>query len=187
MSMLLALVGGAIADSGTAIAAPPSGSCTQTCNNPPGGATVGDWNAALQAADFWANHSIDFNQVDYYNARSYYHLDFWNGRGWPSQSFGNQWFGYWEPGHGTQFVYYGGRYNDWGGDISLIETYHGGTSTTAFSSGNGRTAPYVEYDIDYYAAPGTARNARRIIRNPNTRNVYVTFDHYQSFFYLGRF
>ena len=187
-SVLLALVGGVVTDAGTAFAQPPApGACTQTCNNPPAGVSSADWNDALEAADFWANHSIDFNQVDWYSARSYYHLDQWNGHGWPAQSFGNQWFGYWHPGLGTRFVYYGGTYNDWDGSVSAIEHARGVSNSQAYSTSGRTTAPYVEYDIDYYNAPRSSRNARRLVRNPNTRDVYVTYDHYQSFYYLGQF
>ena len=35
--------------------------------------------------------------------------------------------------------------------------------------------------------PAGGRDAGRLVRNPNSGNVYVTFDHYQSFNYLGRF
>lgn len=193
-SVLLALVGGAIADSGTAFAQPPSGTCTQTCNNPPAGITAADWNAALEAADFWANHQIDWMATNWSGGRSYYHLNDDAGRGWPGQRYGNQWFGYWEPSvHRTQFIYYGGVYNDWNGNLSWFEqTAHGGTTSNSYSTYRDRfgithNAPYVEYDIDYYGAARTQRNARRIIRNPNTGNVFATFDHYQSFEYLGRF
>ncbi|MFJ8026794.1 hypothetical protein [Streptomyces sp. NPDC096311] len=69
---------------------------------------------------------------------------------------------------------------------------HGASSSQAYSTytdSNGVThySPYVEYDIDYYNAPGSSRNSRRLIRNPNTGNAFVTYDHYQSFYYLGRF
>jgi hypothetical protein len=189
LSVLLALVGGAVAESGTAFAQTPSGSCTHTCNNPPGGVTQANWNEALEAADFWANHTIDFNAVNWSGGRSYYHLDNVAGRGWPGQNTGNQWFGYWEPYlHHTEFVYYGGRYNDYNGLLAYHEQNTLGVSSSqAFSTGNGRTAPYVEYDMDYYSAARSSRNARRIVRNPNTGNTYVTYDHYQSFYYLGRY
>ncbi|MFE3856035.1 hypothetical protein ACFXPN_33510 [Streptomyces griseorubiginosus] len=190
VGMLLALVGGVFADSGTAFAQPPSGSCTHTCNNPPGGVSRADWNSALEAADFWANHVIDFHAVSYASGRSYYRLDQWAGRGWPGQRTGNQWFGYWEPSiQRTEFVYYGGVYNDYNGDLAYHEQnqFHVPASR-AFSTGNGRTAPYVEYDVDYHAAPNNAgRGLRRIIRNPNTGNTYVTYDHYQTFYYLGHY
>ncbi|WP_030949566.1 ribonuclease domain-containing protein [Streptomyces sp. NRRL S-646] len=150
---------------------------------------MADWNAALDAANFWANHQIDWHQTDWSGGRSYYHLDQWAGRGWPGQTTGNQWFGYWESAtRRTEFVYYGGTYNDWNGLVSYAEQNLRGVSTSrAFSSGNGRTAPYVEYDIDYYGAARSSRNARRIVRNPLTGNVVATFDHYQSFEYLGHF
>ncbi|MDW8805804.1 ribonuclease domain-containing protein [Streptomyces scabiei] len=185
-SVLLALMGGVVAGSGTAVAQPVPGACTQTCNAPYPGTTRQEWNAAVEAADFWANHSIDFNQVDWSNARSYYHLDDWAGRGWPAASFGNQWFGYWHPGQGTRFVYYGGTYHDWDGALAGLEQFEGESSRNAFSSGNGRTSPYVEYDIDYYGSARSSRNARRIVRNSRTGRVYVTFDHYRSFTYMGR-
>ncbi|WP_327313500.1 ribonuclease domain-containing protein [Streptomyces sp. NBC_01235] len=189
VGMLLALVGGVAVDSGTAFAQPPSGSCTHTCNNPPAGVSRADWNAANQAADFWANHTIDFHAVNYSGGRSYYHLDQWAGRGWPGQATGGQWFGYWEPSlHRTQFVYYGGRFNDNGGNLANHEqNFLHVSASRAFSTGNGRTAPYVEYDLDYHnVVDNRARGQRRIVRNPNTGNTYVTYDHYQSFYYLGR-
>lgn len=188
-SMLLALAGGGvIADAGTALAQPPSGACTHTCNNPPAGVSVQEWNAALEAADFWANHTPDWHTLNYYRLRSYIHLDNVAGRGWPGQGSGNRWFGYWEPSiQRTQFIYYGGVYNDWNGLLSNYEHQLGRSGSQAYSSGNGRTAPYVEYDIDYYGAPNTQRNARRIVRNPLTGDTFATFDHYQSFEYMGRY
>lgn len=186
--VLLALIGGVATEPGAAFAQAPAGTCTQFCNNPPAGVSVGDWNAAVETANFWSDHQIDFAAVDWSNAQSYYHLDYWQGHGWPGQTTGNQWFGYWENGVGTRFVYYGGTYNDYNGLLSNFEqNSHGATSSQAFSTGNGRTAPYVEYDMDYYTAARSSRNARRIVRNPNTGNVYATFDHYNSFYYLGRY
>ncbi|MET9080716.1 ribonuclease domain-containing protein [Streptomyces sp. NPDC004237] len=187
--VLLALVSGAVAGSGTAFAAPPSGSCTVTCNNPPVGSNIShaDWNAAVEAADFWANHMIDWNQVDYSHGHAYYHLDPWAGRGWPGASSGNQWFGYWDSNtHSTNFIYYGGRFNDYSQDLSWQEQHAQGVSSSrAYSTGNGRLSPYVEYDIDYYRSASSSRNARRIVRNTLTGNVYATFDHYQTFDYIG--
>ncbi|MGW0712963.1 hypothetical protein ACWD4G_44785 [Streptomyces sp. NPDC002643] len=187
--VLLALVGGAVAESGTAFAQAPPGSCTVTCNNPPGGSGISraNWNVAVEAADFWANHMIDYNQVDYSNGRSYYHLDRWAGRGWPSARTGTQWFGYWDSNtHSTNFVYFGGRFNDYGGNLAWQEQHAQGVSASqAYSTGNGRLSPYVEYDIDYYHSAGSARNARRIVRNSITGNVYATFDHYATFDYIG--
>ncbi|MEW2401862.1 hypothetical protein [Streptomyces sp. NPDC046862] len=44
------------------------------------------------------------------------------------------------------------------------------------------SAPFVEYDMDSYTAPGTARNARRIV---NTGDTFVTYGHYASY-YIGQ-
>ncbi|MEV0227724.1 ribonuclease domain-containing protein [Streptomyces sp. NPDC050704] len=189
--LLLALVGGAIGESGTAIAQAPPGSCTQWCNNPPAGSGVSraDWNAAVEAADFWANHAIDFNQVDYSYGHSYYHLYWHPNRGWPHAGFGNQWFGYRDryTGH-TEFVYYGGTFHDRSGDLAWQEQNAQHVSASqAYSTDRTHTSPYVEYDIDYHGSARSSRNARRIVRNSITGNVYVTYDHYATFMYLGHY
>lgn len=189
-SMLLALTGGVIASTGTASAQTPPGACTHTCNNPPGGISAADWNAALQAADFWANHYIDFNGAVWYRFWEYRRLEHWAGHGWPGQATGQRWYGYFDNNQNAQFIYYGGTFNDYNGDVAAFEQNSPLTHASpsqAFSTGNGRTAPYVEYDMDSYNAPGTQRNARRIIRNTITGNTFVTYDHYKTFAYLGRF
>ncbi|WP_416979606.1 ribonuclease domain-containing protein [Streptomyces sp. T028] len=193
-SVLLALVGGAVAESGTALASTPPGTCTQTCNNPPGGVSRAEWNGVLQAASFWANHYIDFNAVVGYRSglrfHNYYRLDTWAGHGWPHAGFGRQWYAYWDNRtRRNQFLYYGGTFNDRSGLISTIEQARGVPASRAFSTDRRRTAPYVEYDVDYWDHPwGTPdRGARRFVRNPNSGNVYYTNDHYRSFYYVGRF
>lgn len=194
---LLALIGaGGLVKAGTASAQPvnpPPGACTQTCNQPPSGVSTEDWNAALEAADFWANHYIDWNGwVRTGNWGSgVWTLEHWQGHGWPAAINGGHWYAIHSavaPGR-YDYLYYGGRFHDYGGLISNFERYHGGTAATSFSSGSGRTAPYVEYDLDYWSStsPAGGRGARRIVRNPNTGNVYVTYDHYTSFYFLGRF
>ncbi|SER02457.1 hypothetical protein SAMN04487983_1010142 [Streptomyces sp. yr375] len=92
--MLLALAGVMATDTGTAVAAPPPGACTQWCNNPPAGVTQQNWNWAVEAADFWANHWADTTTSSWYGGRSYYRLDQWAGRGWPGQTFGNRWYAF---------------------------------------------------------------------------------------------
>ncbi|MET8980067.1 hypothetical protein ABZX85_31130 [Streptomyces sp. NPDC004539] len=193
-SVLLALTGGVAAGSGTAFAQTPPGHCNAICNqSPPGGTGVSQaaWNAAVQAADFWANHYIDHTTVVRTSLRnSYYVLDQHAGAGWPGQAGGGQWYAYWdERSHNNQFVYYGGRYNDYNGLVSTIEQARGVPASRAFSTQGRNTAPYVEYDMDSYNQPNPAggRDSWRLVRNPNSGNVYVTFDHYQSFDYLGRF
>lgn len=193
-SLLLALVGGAVAESGTALAQTPPGTCTQTCHHPPAGVSQAEWDGALEAASFWANHYIDFNAVVRYRSgwriNSYYRLDPWASHGWPPARFGNQWFGYRDTHtHRDQFLYYGGTFNDNQGLVSAIEQARGIRADRAFSSDNRRTAPYVEYDLDYWDQPWGVpnRGIRRLVRNPNSGNVYVTFNHYTSFYYLGHF
>ncbi|WP_327743356.1 hypothetical protein OHO28_08380 [Streptomyces europaeiscabiei] len=192
ISVLLALLGGVIAGSGPAFAQTPPGSCTHTCNNPPGGVSQADWNHALQAADFWANSNINLHQTLWSGARSYYELDHTPGRGWPGAALGNNWYGY-QTAHGNQFIYYGGTYNDWNGTLSWYEqnTFHV-SAARAFTTYTDRfgvthTAPYVEYDTDSYTAARTSRNAWRIVRNVDTGHTFVTYDHYASFYYLGQY
>jgi len=191
--ILLALVGGTVAGAGVASAQAPPGACTQTCNAPPQGVSANDWNQALRAADFWANDYIDYNSVARPQwSQSYFVLQRWNGHGWPGQAQGRNWYAYHngnDPWGNTiwGYVYYGGRYNDYNGLVTYFEGFHGGNANTAYPTGNGRTAPYVEYDINGYGAPGAQRDAWRLVRNPNTGNVYATFDHYTNFYYLGRF
>ncbi|WP_329218411.1 hypothetical protein OG352_19085 [Streptomyces sp. NBC_01485] len=186
--VLLALAGIMATDSGTAVAAAPPGACTQWCNNPPPNVSVQNWNWAVEAADFWANHWADTTTTSWYGGRTYYRLDQWAGHGWPGQTFGNRWYAYWDSRlHRDQYVYYGGVYNDYNGLLSNFEQVRGVSSSRAYSTNGRTTAPYVEYDIAYYNAPNTGRDAMRIIRNPNSGNVYATFDHYQSFDYLGHY
>ncbi|MFK0113012.1 hypothetical protein [Streptomyces sp. NPDC091217] len=192
-SMLLALVGGAIADSGAASAQTvPTlpGSCTQTCNRPPSGVNQADWDDALDAADFWANHEINVFAVVRYRLNSYYRLDFDRSRGWPGARQGNQWLGFWNgAANRDQFVYYGGTFNDYQGLVTTIEQARGVSASRAYQTSRQRTAPYVEYDISYWNQPWGVpnRGSWRLVRNPNSGNVYVTFDHYTSFYYLGHF
>ncbi|WP_157849651.1 hypothetical protein [Streptomyces novaecaesareae] len=120
-SVLLALVGGTVAQSAPAFAQPPTGACTQTCNNPPGGISPQDWNAALEAADFWANHRIDWQTNTWNQGNSYAWLTPAQNAGWPGQATGNRWFGYYEtnqPNQHVQFIYYGGRFDDRDGLLS---------------------------------------------------------------------
>lgn len=195
VSLLLALVSGVIADSGAAFAQPPTAPCPcNSAQNPsPQGVTQGDWNDAREAADFWANHEIDFFAVNWSNARSYYVLEPNVGHGWPGQNHGRQWFGYWEPAvHRTQFIYYGGTYNDYNGVVTQMERNRGVAANRAYSTFTNRIgfthmSSYVEYDLDYYGAARSGRNARRIVRNFITGDVYATFDHYVTFHYLGHF
>jgi hypothetical protein len=184
VGMLLALVGGVVAESGTAAAQPPPGQCGAWCNNPPAGVSQAEWNEALRAASFWSNHAIDA-----YPNWGVGHLDDSAGRGWPGQNGGRRWFDFWNTNqHRNQYIYYGGRFNDYNGDVAFLEQRGQGVSPNrAFSTGNGRTAPYVEYDIDEYGSTGVRRNARRIVRNPLTGNTYATFDHYRTFAWLGKY
>ncbi|MET9970202.1 ribonuclease domain-containing protein [Streptomyces sp. NPDC006356] len=183
--VLLALVGGT---AGTAIAQPPPAPCIQWCNNPPGGSpsiSNEEWNDAQEAATFWANHRVD----PHYNW-GIGQLDYAAGHGWPGQAEGGRWYDFWDSAaHATRFIYYGGRYNDRGGDLASFEQQARRVPPSrAFSTGNGRTAPYVEYDIDEHARTrGQDRGLRRIIRNPLTGNVFATWDHYQTFAWLGKF
>jgi hypothetical protein len=185
-SIALALLGGTVAESGAAFAQAPPGACAQSCNNAPPGVAQADWNEAVMAADFWANHYIDWNSVVRRNHGQYRILQQWTGHGWPGQADGNRWYGY-HTGNGYGFTYYGGTYNDWNGLLTAFDQRHGGNSTTSYQTGGGRTAPYVEYDISAYNAPNSRRDAWRLVRNPNNGNTYATFDHYSSFYYLGRF
>ncbi|MFC5661671.1 hypothetical protein ACFP3U_01600 [Kitasatospora misakiensis] len=194
-SVLLALAGGTVAESAPAFAQAPSGACTQTCNNPPGGISPQDWNAALEAADFWANHRIDWQTNTWNQGSSYVWLTPAQSAGWPGQATGNRWFGYYEPNQPNQhvqFIYYGGRFDDRDGLLAWYEHQRGVSDSQAWSTytdrwGNTHYSPFVEYDIDYYPNAQVPRNARRIVRNVNNGNVYATFDHYQSFEYLGHF
>ncbi|WP_035841536.1 hypothetical protein [Kitasatospora azatica] len=194
-SVLLALVGGTVAEAGTAIAQPPSGACTQTCNNPPAGVSPWDWDAALEAADFWANHRIDWGSHTYNQGNTYAWLTYQQNAGWPGEATGDRWLGYYEPAepnHPIQFIYYGGRFNDWDNNLSAFEQHRGVSPLQAYGTyrdswGNTHYSPYVEYDMDYYPNAQVPRNARRIVRNTNNGDTFATFDHYQSWNYLGRY
>ncbi|WP_416973698.1 hypothetical protein [Streptomyces sp. 4F14] len=185
--VMLALVGGA---AGSAIAAPPPGACTQWCNNPPPGApriSTQEWNDAVEAADFWANHDID--RFVPRGKLGVGRLNPQLAHGWLPQEDGGRWFDFWNGRAGTdRFIYYGGRFNDRDGTLAGLEQHRGEPSSRAFSTGNGRTAPYVEYDIDERTSSRSQnRGLRRIIRNPLTGNVFATFDHYQTFSWLGEY
>jgi hypothetical protein len=191
-SVLVALTGGLVAGAGSASAEPPPGNCNSVCNEaPPPGAGVSEqeWGNAVRAADFWANHQTNQHDVIRTGATSSVHtLDYHAGSGWPPDQYGNHWYGYWDShAHRNEFVYYGGRYDDSEELVTFLEQARGASSSRAYSSHPNHPAPYVEYDMDAYQAPGAARNETRLVRNPNTGNVYATFDHYQSFNYLGRF
>jgi len=185
--VLLALVGGA---AGTAVAQPPPGQCRQWCNQPPSGnppISNQAWNDAERAADFWANHEIDPHVPQ--GRAGIGRLEQQAGHGWPGQAGGNRWFDFWDSrAHADRYIYYGGRFNDREGNLAWFEQQRGVPSSRAFSTGNGRTAPYVEYDIDEHTSTRSQdRGLRRIVRNPLTGNVFVTFDHYQTFAWLGKY
>lgn len=186
-SVLLAVLGGVVAGSGTASAQTLPGACSALCNQRPSWVDQDDWDAAVEAANFWANNNVDHNQVVRSGIRSYYVIS-GSRSGWPGQHDGGQWFAFREPGHSNnQFVYYGGVYNDWNGLISNIEHNRGVSGSRAYSTNGHSLAPYVEYDISYYAQPNSQRNALRLVRNPNSGNVYLSTDHYQTFTFLGHF
>ncbi|NNN33788.1 hypothetical protein HLK59_26170 [Streptomyces sp. S3(2020)] len=184
-SVLLAVLGGVVAGSGTASAQTVPGACSALCNQRPSWVAEADWDAGVEAANWWANNNIDQTQVVWSGIRSYYRITS-SHFGWPGQRQGGHWFGFREGSH-DQFVYYGGVYNDWNGMISNIEHARGVSGSRAYSSAGHTTAPYVEYDISYYGQPNSQRNALRLVRNPNSGNVYLTTDHYQTFTFLGHF
>ncbi|MDX3517917.1 ribonuclease domain-containing protein [Streptomyces scabiei] len=189
--MLLALAGGTIAESGSAFAQPPN-ACTQTCpaHPAPSGVDQQDWNAAIEAADFWANYEANHlgATVAYTPSERYWRLDHTPGHGWPSAGGGGVWYAYWDRHtQNYEYVYYGGRFNDSQRRVTRAENRRGVANTNAFPTAGTRSSPYVEYDIDYYDDPHDPRNARRIVRNTRTGHVYATFDHYNTFYYLGRY
>lgn len=191
-SVLIALVVGTIGGTGTAFAQVPPGSCPASCGiTAPQGVSETVWRDTVQAANFWANSNIDFFQVIWSGGRSYYDLDHTPGRGWPGAGHGRNWYAY-QSGTGNQFIYYGGTFHDYNGDITFFETQVMHVSAAqAYSTYTDRwgirhNSPYVEYDMDSYPAARTARNARRIIRNVNTGHTFVTYDHYTSFYYIAQ-
>ncbi|GAA2518705.1 ribonuclease domain-containing protein [Streptomyces longisporus] len=189
-SVVLALMGGVIAEAGTASAQPPAAQCPAACYaGPPAGVQQVDWDDANIAATWWANNNIDFSRVVRSGWSRYYRIDGAQGHGWPDAFWGRNWYGFYEPGVGRdQFIYYGGTFNDNAGVITRAEINHGVSSNDAWQSSQVHgNSPYVEYDIDYYGSAGASRNARRLVRNTRSGNVYATFDHYNSFYYLGRF
>lgn len=189
-SVLVALTGGLVAGGGSASAQTPPGNCNSVCNQaPPPSVSEHQWDNAVRAADFWANHQTDRHDMIRTGASSSVPtLIYHGGSGWPPASQGDQWYGYWDSRqHANEFVYTGGRYDDSDGLLSWAEQNRGASSSRAHSSHPGSPAPYVEYDLDAYQRPGAARSGSRLIRNPSTGNVYATFDHYQSFNFLGRF
>lgn len=189
-SVLLALVGGAVAQSDAAFAQSPPGTCN-ACTLPPvpAGVNANAWREAFQAASFWANHYIDFSQTVRYNLLNrVFCLEPWPGHGWPGARYNGGWYGY-EDGHGhNRYIYYGGTYNDYNTEITRLEHARGISSSHAYATGPRRSAPYVEYDVNDWAQPWGVPNRGdwRLVRNPNSGNVYVTFQHYKpgSFHYL---
>ncbi|MFD7902363.1 hypothetical protein ACFV4F_07115 [Kitasatospora sp. NPDC059722] len=188
--MVLALMGGAVSTANAVVPQPVY--CPQNCwqeRNPPNGVNWGDWQDANSATAFWANYNIDWGNTTF----GYRDLSPQWGHGWPAQVYGGTWYAYFEPNYSAdRFIYYGGTFNDYGGNLTAEERAHGVGGAQAWATqGYGQSAnraPYVEYDMDVYtqANPPGGRNARRIVRNPNSGNVYVTFDHYNTFHYLGR-
>ncbi|MFF4799948.1 hypothetical protein ACFY1U_16290 [Streptomyces sp. NPDC001351] len=186
-SIALALLGGTVAESGAAFAQSPPGACTQWCNNPPAGVNQQDWNEAVMAADFWANHYIDWNSRVNYGWGQYRILQPWNGHGWPGRGDGQRWYAY-RDGRGYGYVYYGGEYEDRNGFLTQFDIgAHGGNSSTSYQHGPNGPSSYIEYDINGHNAPNDPRDAWRIVRNVNNGNTYATFDHYNSWNYLGRY
>ncbi|GAA3796757.1 hypothetical protein GCM10022403_033340 [Streptomyces coacervatus] len=190
-SIALALLGGSVAESGAAFAQPPSAQCPAACYaGAPAGVQQVDWDDANEAATWWANNNVDFNAASVRSGWSWYHrIDAHPGGGWPDSFWGQNWYAFYEPGIGRdQFIYYGGTFHDRAGLVTQAERNHGVSSNDAWQSSavNGNS-PYVEYDIDYYGSANDPRNARRLVRNTRTGNVYATFDHYQTFYYLGHF
>ncbi|MEH0417328.1 hypothetical protein [Streptomyces sp. B21-083] len=190
-SVLLALLGGAVAQSDAALAQSPPGTCG-SCTIPPvpNGVSATAWNEAFQAASFWANHYIDFNSVVRYNlVNSVYRLEPWRNRGWPGP-LGGRWLGYAGGNNHNRYIYTGGTYNDYNTEITRLERGRGVPSSDAYPTGPRRSSPYVEYDVNDWAQPWGVpnRGGWRLVRNHNNGHVYVTFDHYDpgSFHYLTK-
>ncbi|WP_159049571.1 ribonuclease domain-containing protein [Streptomyces sp. NRRL WC-3618] len=188
--MAFALLGGTI---GTASATPPQTVyCPQTCwqQQVPAGANInpGMWQDANSSAAFWANYNIDWNHSTF----GWRDLSPQWGHGWPAQAYGGTWYAYFEPNYSAdRFIYYGGIFNDYNGTLTRQERARGASPNQAWSTlpNNTRLSPYVEYDIHMYSHtnPSGGRGQHRLVRNPNTGNVYATFDHYNTFYFLGRF
>ncbi|MEW2119289.1 ribonuclease domain-containing protein [Streptomyces sp. NPDC005474] len=191
--MAFALLGGTIETASATV--PAEVFCPHDCwqeQNIPAGVNWGQWQDANSAAAFWANYNFQWGYYEYTpNGTAYDRISWHRYQGWPAQVYGGRWVGYWEGSRQqSRFMYYGGLYNDYGRQVSNEERRRGVGAADAYSTFTdnwGRhNAPYVEYDMDAYTSP-TGRNDRRLVRNPRTGHVYVTFDHYNTFHYLGRF
>ncbi|MBV1942397.1 hypothetical protein KUF83_38525 [Streptomyces sp. BV286] len=99
------------------------------------------WDNAVRAADFWANHQTDRHDVIRTGATSSVpSLIHHGGAGWPPASEGDQWYGYWDSHqHANEFVYTGGRYDDSEELLTFAEQARGASSSRAYSSHPGRT------------------------------------------------
>ncbi|MFE2407243.1 hypothetical protein ACFXDE_02735 [Kitasatospora sp. NPDC059408] len=195
---VLAIAGMALALLGTTVdtasaTVPQSVYCPQNCwqiRTPPNGINWGQWQDANSAAAFWGNYNIDWGHTTF----GYYDVSPQWGHGWPAQVYGGTWYAYFEADvSADRFIYYGGTFNDYAGQITGFERARGVGSSQAWSTpgygGTGNRSPYVEYDMDSWTntRPAGGRGDRRIVRNPNTGHTYVTFDHYNTFYYLGNF
>lgn len=191
--MAFALLGGTIETASATV--PQDVYCPHDCwqvQQIPNNITWGQWQDANSAAAFWANYNFSWGNYERApNGTDYNRISYQRYHGWPDQVYGGRWVGYWEgQWRQSRFIYYGGLYNDYGHQVTTAEASRGVSSANAFSTwrdySGSHTAPYVEYDMDAYNGP-TGRNDRRLVRNPRTGHVYVTFNHYNTFYYLGRF
>ncbi|MHC5903632.1 hypothetical protein ACVNF4_06915 [Streptomyces sp. S6] len=191
-AMLLGVTVSGLGLSATAHAAdaPGCSAPTQTCpaeapwrGSQPGNVSDQDWRAAVTAADFWNTH--DINRANGLNElvtseNPQYH------QGWPGDTNGRGWYsfttGSW-PRRTTHWIYYGGVFQDRGGQVANQEAgFHVPNMYT-----DGSTGAYREYDTLSHESTGSnIRGTMRIVRNIYTGHVYATFDHYNTFHYLGR-
>ncbi|KOU57037.1 hypothetical protein ADK57_40155 [Streptomyces sp. MMG1533] len=197
-ALLLALAGG-IATNPVTTDSASAQPCTQVCQAAPqrgvrpNGVTAANWSLAVRAADMWSSRAATGrNTITWQgqNNRTTYAYEMRSGRrGWVG---GRNWmYVPWQ--RGDEYYFAGGRHMDYGGHLQTFERTFGVPASSA-TGGNNNT-PYREYDFyassaavqggTGLASPFRPRGAWRLVRNVNTGHVYVTFNHYTTFYYLG--
>ncbi|MGN9755773.1 hypothetical protein [Streptomyces sp. SD31] len=186
VGVLLSLMTGVLTTAGTA-SAQPSQQCSAVCQAP-AGFTQQSWNNVLGWAHYWANHNVNWGAVNWHNSTAYYRIDSTPGRGWPSHSNPRSWYSTGsQANNNVRYIFIGGQYRDNSHALQNEEMYRGVAAGNAVGGAN---TVYEEYDMASFTTPGgqgVNRGAIRMVRNTISGHVYVTFDHYSTFYFVGRF